>query len=488
MKLDRRKAARSVLWSGIENGGLAAVSLISLIVFTRLLSARDFGMFSVVLALVELIGVLVTMLFHDALIQKRDITDLHFDTAFTATLVLSVACTVACRLLAPVFAAAVDYPEATAILIWTSLYFPFAGFTATIMARQRREFGFRALAQRSLVGRIAGAAVGITAAGLGAGLWSLVVQQLTTALVASTVLWVTCTDRPRLRFGSTEFVELVSFGAFSVGALFLGFSIKRVFTIIAGALLGPTAAGFLNLSFRMVDVLWAIAATAVSQVVMPMLANLQSDRDRLRRAYRKAVAFTCIVLYAGFIGLGVTSSEVVELLFGRHWLPSSPYVTALAFLVLVQAPRLFATPVLTAVARPHAPLAGCLLQLCVMLGIVGCFGLPSIGWAVGVWIACEIVMIPVSIWLVHRMTGLGLRDQYGGAVMPFAAAMVMALVVTAARIWLVQNFGAVARLAVLAPLGAAIFVAALWLLDRALIADASSFALIAVRRKPATAA
>jgi PST family polysaccharide transporter len=219
-----------------------------------------------------------------------------------------------------------------------------------------------------------------------------------------------------------------------------------------------------------------------------MLANLQSDRDRLKRAYRKAVAFTCVVLYACFIGLGMTSPEAVELLFGRQWLPSSPYVTALAFLVLVQAPRLFATPVLTAVARPHAPLAGYSLQLCVMLGAVACFGLPSLGWAVGVWIACELVMAPVTMWLVNRATGLTARDQYGGALVPFVAAMVMALAVTGARFWLVADFGALARLAVLAPLGAAAYVGTLWALDRALVVDAGSFALVAVRRKPAAAA
>jgi O-antigen/teichoic acid export membrane protein len=488
MTLDRDKAARSVFWSGIENGGLAVVSLISLIIFSRLLSASDFGLFSVVLALVELLGVLVTMLFHDALIQRQDITDLHFDTAFTMTQVLSVTCTGACWVLAPEFAVVVGHPEAAAILSWTSLCFPCAGFTATIMARQRRELGFRALALRSLIGRAVGAMVGIAAATMGAALWSLVAQQVTTALVGSAVLWATCADRPRLRFGYTEFIQLIRFGAFSVGALFMSFSIKRVFMILAGILLGATAAGFLNLSFRVVDVLWAVAATAVSQVVMPMLANLQSDRERLKRAYRKAVAFTCIVLYACFVGLGVTSPEAVELLFGRQWLPSCPYVTALAFLVLVQAPRLFATPVLTAVGRPHAPLAGYGLQLCVLLGSVACFGLPSLGWAIGVWMACEVVMVPANMWLVRQTTGLSVRDQYGGALVPFAAAVVMAVAVTVARFWLVAHFGTVARLAALVPLGAAAYVVTLWALDRALVVDAGSFALVAVRRKPAAVA
>ena len=42
------------------------------------------------LALIELLGILVTMLFHNALVQRADATDLHFNTAFTATMALSV--------------------------------------------------------------------------------------------------------------------------------------------------------------------------------------------------------------------------------------------------------------------------------------------------------------------------------------------------------------------------------------------------------------
>ena len=37
----------------------------------------------------------------------------------------------------------------------------------------------------------------------------------------------------------------------------------------AGVMLGNELAGYLNIGFRAVDVLWAIAATAVGQVALP---------------------------------------------------------------------------------------------------------------------------------------------------------------------------------------------------------------------------
>ncbi len=70
-------------------------------------------------------------------------------------------------------------------------------------------------------------------------------------------------------------------------------------------------ASYLNLSFRVVDVFWAIAATAVGQVALPLLAGLQFEPDRLKRAYQACTRFSCLALYPCFVGLGAVAPEVV---------------------------------------------------------------------------------------------------------------------------------------------------------------------------------
>src|SRR5258708_22818711 len=96
MTVSRSTTAKSLVWSTVENGGLAVISFVSLVVYLRLLSAADFGLFSTPLALIELLGVPGTLLFHNALVQRLDATDLHFDTAFSATMPLSLVMALAC--------------------------------------------------------------------------------------------------------------------------------------------------------------------------------------------------------------------------------------------------------------------------------------------------------------------------------------------------------------------------------------------------------
>ncbi|MEJ0048197.1 MAG: oligosaccharide flippase family protein [Rhodospirillales bacterium] len=467
--LTSQKMANSLLWSGIENGTLAVISFGTLIVYSRLLTAPEFGLFSIVLAISELLGVIVSMLFHDALVQRPVVTELHFDTAFTTGCVISVALMSGCWAFASLFSRMVNQPGAGELFAFMGLILPCLAASATIVAQQRRLFAFKSLAIRSLAGRGLGGVVGVGAAFMGAGVWSLALQQIVMAFVGSAVLLFTCSRLPRFRWGLQEFRQLIGFGAFAVSAMFLTFSIKRLFTIFAGLLLGITGAGYLNLGFRIVDVLWTISSTGVGQVALPMLAGLQRDRGRLERAYQKSVELSCVLIYPFFLGIAVTAPEIVETVFGKQWTPASPCVAALACLVLVQAPRQFVNSVLTAVGRPRDPLIGMIAELLFMLIAIAAVRLPTLQSAIVVWIASECVQLPISAWMVRRAVGYGIVSQFAGARTPLAAVLAMAVAIVTARGLLPADLGAPLRLVSLVLVGAPVYIAAIWLLDRKLV-------------------
>jgi O-antigen/teichoic acid export membrane protein len=487
VKVNRASAARSALWSFVENGGLALISFSSLIVYSRFLSVSDFGLFSIVLAIVELMGVVVGMLFHDALVQRPGITELHYDTAFTATLVVSVLLMGACWLIAPMLAQRAGTPAAAPVLIWSSLSLPLAAVTATIAARQRRQLEFRTLALRSLIGRTLGAAVGIGLVVFGATFWGLVAQHVLVVFFGSVVLWIACRQRPRLRFGFAEFRQLIAFGGFSVAALFLIFSIKRAFIVLSGLTLGTHGAGLLNLSFRVVDTFWAIAATAVSQIALPILSTQTHDNERFKRVFRSASAFTCLTLFFCFVLIASTAAEIVEILFGKQWLGAVPFVTMLALLGLVQASRLLAPPVLTAFGRPRDLLIAQGAELAFIFGAILIFGVPSVGWAIALWVARECLGGSILVPLLRRAAGLGLRAQFSSCVVPLACAIATFGVVWMTRSALPSGWGAVLRLAVLGPVGAGVYLGSALALNRRLLLDLTRFGRSAVWQRKAGA-
>ncbi len=148
----------------------------------------------------------------------------------------------------------------------------------------------------------------------------------------------------------------------------------------------------------------------------------------------------------------------------------------LGFLVLLQAPRLVFTPLLTALGRPRDSLVGLLAELLFMLGVIWWFGMSSLPWAIALWVASECALVLVSSWVLRRAVGYRVAEQFGGVLNPLLASLLMAAAVIETRLQLPADLGPVLRLTMLVPLGAMIFSFAIFLLDRRLVKDFLEFA------------
>jgi len=158
-------------------------------------------------------------------------------------------------------------------------------------------------------------------------------------------------------------------------------------------------------------------------------------------------------------------------------------VAVLGFLVLVQAPRLLITPVLTAIGRPRDSLVGLIAELLFMLGVTWSLGMTSLSWAIAIWVASECVLAQVSSWVLKRATGYTIFDQFRGVLKPFFASLVMSAAVIATRLQLPADFGPILRLTLLLPLGAIVFAGAISFLDRQLVSEFREFVRTAFEKK-----
>jgi O-antigen/teichoic acid export membrane protein len=141
------------------------------------------------------------------------------------------------------------------------------------------------------------------------------------------------------------------------------------------------------------------------------------------------------------------------------------------------------TPLLTALGKPRDSLVGQLAELFFMLAAVSLSRVPSLTWAIGVWAASEGVLFLVSGWMLRRVTGYTVLDQFAGVTKPLLASLIMAAVVIKSGMALPAELGAVLRLTVLIPLGVATFTGAILLLDRKLVKSFLEFAQTAFHRQ-----
>ena len=472
-----------MLWSVLENGSNALIAFLSLVVFAKLLEPSDFGAFSVCLAVVEVAAIFTNMLFHDALIQRDGVKDAHFHAALTVSLVFSAAVYALLWIEFPSLAALVNDDRVSDVGRVLGLGLLVTGPAGILAARQGRDFGFRVLAVRTLVGRLCGVALGITAVFLGFGLWALVVQHLAVMLFGSAALLLYGASHVRLTVDLRPVRDLLGFGVASVTSLSTAFVTKRIFVFSAGVFLGTERAGLLNLAFRLVDTVWAISATAVSQVLLPTLSRLQEDRPRLLNAYRTSLRMALAVLFPAFAGLGVLAPDLVGVLFGSKWAPAAPYVLILSLLPFVQVPRLPATPLLSAVGRVADISCINAFVLACMAAAIGVTRLSAEYIALAVWCGGETLTFICVMLALQRRLDIPLLEQLTVILGPLAASMFMIVCAQLARSALPAGIETFWRLPVLGFVAAAAYAAFMLAFGRRYLLPIVDMARVALARQ-----
>jgi O-antigen/teichoic acid export membrane protein len=471
--------ARSIFWTLLESGGMTAVSLATLVVFARQLAPAELGSAALALSVVSLLTLPVEILFQDALVQRREAGPRHFDTAFTFSLGLGVALSALCWLGADLIGAAVGDPQAASALGWMSLSLPASGLAGALIARQRREFRFRELAVRTLVGRLAGGLAAIALALLGAGVWAPVAQQVLSTGLAAAVLWATVRERPRIGFGREEFRELFGFGIRALGTNAVIMVIPRLFMLQVGVVLGTAAAGYFNLAFRAVDVLRDVATVAIWRMVFPLFSRHGDSPRLLRRAFTGAAEITYVLAFPVFLGLAAVAPDFITVVFGARWLPVTPIVVALCGIAVVHLVRLHTWAAASALGHPLYPVPGQLVEAAVLLAwpLLGPAA-ASTEVAIAACVLRAVLAWPLDAWMLRRASGgvLGFRAQARGLPSIALVSAAMAGGVVAVGTPLPASLPEAARLALLVASGAVIYATALALARRDLAWRVASLA------------
>lgn len=436
MSTTRQKLARSLMWSTLESVGLSGLSFIALVVFSRFLSPIEFGVASMSLAVIQVLGIFVEVGFQDALVQKPDIDQRHFDTAFVVSTFVGLLLCCSCWLFADYFSEITGEPKAGEVLQWMSLSLPLSGMGASLIAHQRRELQFKNLALRSLVGRLAAAVIGIGLAVSGAGVWSLVAQQVLMVGLSTASLWLLSSFRPRVSFSSDSLRSLATFWIKTVLATSLVFSIQRVFMLMMGTRYGAESAGYVNLAFRAVDMLRDLMAGAISQLALPFFAKSQDDKKRLLSHYSQAIYLTCTVMYPIFALIAIMTPEIINVVFGSRWQPAAPFIVVMCVLTFQFFPRMFSTPLMTSLGYPQYPIPSQIIQLAVITIGMTTFGASSLNWAVAVWALRLVITTPIDMYRLKLATGLTFSEQLNGVPLVFGITTI-----AAGLTWMVCAYG-----------------------------------------------
>jgi len=425
----RQKAAKGIFWSVIQKWGRAAISIVTFVVLSRLLSPEAFGLVALATVFTVFIELFLDQGFGAAIVQRAEIEPEHLDTAFWINILTGLILTGGVIVCSEWIASLFKEPRLASVLRWLSISFVLSALSSTQISILQRKLAFKNLAARSLAASAVGGVVGIGMAFAGFGVWSLVGQDLATSAAGIVILWTASDWRPGLKVSKKHYKDLFSFGVSIVGNHALTVLIRRSDDLLIGYFLGPTLLGFYTIGYQLLLVIIRLVTEVTNSVAFPAFARIQNEPERMRRAFYNVTQYTSLFAFPVFIGLATIAPELVPVVFGEKWAPSIPVMQVLSLIGILQSVLFFNGSVIKASGKPSWQLGIMLLNaICSVAGF-----LLAVKWGI-VAVAASFVIVgyllaPVSYIAVRRLIQIDFRTYLWQFIPSLTASLMMVLVI-----------------------------------------------------------
>ena len=260
----------------------------------RLIPPADFGRAAVALIVVALAAVLGTAGLVAPLVQRRDLTRRHIESATFLALVTGVAATGLTAAFAIVAAPALFDNETARLLLYASPVWLLTGVGATSQALLQRELLFRRQAAIEGAAVISSVAVSLAAALAGRDGEALVAGALTLIGVTN-LLSLLSAPLALPRLTRTEGAEIFRFAMPVAGSSLAYLGYRNVDYAILGVQASPAQVGFYWRAFQLGVAYQGKISRVMLRISLPLFSRA-ADLDELRRMRMRIVRTHATVL------------------------------------------------------------------------------------------------------------------------------------------------------------------------------------------------
>ena len=321
----KAQGTQAFIWDFSGKIAMQGTGFIVSIFLARLLEPSDFGLIAMVMVIMGITGIFADVGLGGALVQRKRVLPIHYSSVFYFNVVVASILSILTYLSAPLIADFYHNQELILITKVISISFILGSFTSVHIVQLRKNLNFKALTKISFVSSIVSGIVGVILAFYGAGVWSLVAQQLTSSVIGGLLIWYTSTWRPSLTFSFKALFQLWGFGFRMFLSGFLDTIFTRLDYIIIGRLFPSAILGFFQRAKSLDLLVISYASGSLMSVLFPILSKVKNDLPRFQNIIIKSLGIICFITFFLLGGLFLVSHELVVMLFSDKWLPSVIY-------------------------------------------------------------------------------------------------------------------------------------------------------------------
>lgn len=325
-KISRKRVIKSLFWVYCENIAAQLVSFIVTIVLARLLEPGDYGSIALVTVFINIANVFVTSGFNMSLVQKKNADSLDYNTIFWTNFIIAIILYGVLFWGAPLIGIYYNNKILDSVIRILALRIPLSAYNSVQTAYVSNKMIFKKSFLSTSLGALLSGIFGICLAYLGAGIWALVAQSISTIIFNTVFLAVIVEWKPRCEFSIDRLRSLASFGwrLLVTGLMFTGYSELR--TLVIGKRYTAEQLGYYNKGCQFPQFVASNIDTTITRVMFPALSKNQDNLVDLKKMTRRAAKTSAFIMTPVLFGLAVVADNLVVLLLTDKWTSCVPYM------------------------------------------------------------------------------------------------------------------------------------------------------------------
>lgn len=462
----RQKSARGIKWQISTEILARLIQLIITFVLARLLLPSDFGLIGMAFIFTQLAFVLFDLGLSSALIQKKDVQKIHFQTVnsvFTATALFFY---ITVYFLAPWIGMFFHQPQLVKVLRWLGIVFFFYGLRATPTVQLTRAMRFKALGLIRLFSVFVYGGIAVGLAWQKFGVWSFVFgiigQEATLTLLMIFIVGKLILPH----WDSEKLKELTGFGSQVLGSRIMGYLNVNLPNIIIGRWMGPSMLGYYSVGYQLVDFPVQRISKNILRVMFPAFSRLQDDRPKYQQLYRDTVTGLLLVVFPVFAGMALVAPEFVSLFYGAKWRMLIPVLQILTIVGLARSVWVMASVIFLSKGKPKWELLINVVYFVVLsaaLLVVYSHGLLTVVTTISFLI---FIFVIIAVVISSRLIRLPLADWMRMIKTPAIGTLSLSGTLLFLRFAGINNWPTLVRFILLIAIGSVVYLGTVYLSDR----------------------
>ena len=291
----------------------------SVMVLSRLLDPKDFGLVGMVTAFTGLLNLFRDFGLSSAAVQRSTVTNEQISTLFWINILFGLILAVVAAVMAPALAFFYHEPRLLAVTVVLAAGFLFNAAGVQHSALLQRQMRFTALAVIGVVSLVVGTAIAIVGAKAGYGYWALVAMTVTSPLVATIGFWLAAAWVPGMPRRQSGVRSMMRFGGtLTLNGLvaYLAYNCEK---ILIGRFWGADAIGLYGRAYQLSSVSTDNLNSAVGDVAFSALSRVQDDPCRLKSYFLKGYSLVLGLTLPITIACAFFADDVIFVFLGPKW-------------------------------------------------------------------------------------------------------------------------------------------------------------------------